>query len=948
MDTKGYESKSSVKVSFRKIRSMQKTVASLATVFFIFSGITVPTSFAAAANLPSDAKDQAVPVVSYDPAAPAPSASKSESLPPSGAAVQNPSALSSASTPQVTGTASVNLPLSFNVFASSSPNSTASATLNANGISIHFSNGSMIDSGTGGISYDDPATTGAVETIDLSKAGQLVLGLQGFVHTGTNAAGNSHDNSVWMTLQDAAGHTGSVLLSGVTTAQETVVSVDLGQFTGVDLQHVKSAKFSVDGYNVAGTWLNVHQVPSAWTCAASNSNYALKVELAVDYPQHGFVLKVQNLVTGAVKEVGSAPAAYGEISLFDVSPDGSTVVYYAHTNTAIPGYVAYGEVVRISDPSKSVSISGVLSGIVFENNGAVAVLSFLDKQVRVDTATLQYHISPAFLLVSTPQAMGTAAVNDIPLVPQGWTRAASNANYAFQLDAGDMNLSQQYRTETLKLQDLRTGTIQIIGHGQPLNRGLDFHDVSPDGTTMIYSIAESIRGTYDSPTIYIQKIADPLQKTTIDGEFASIVFNAERTAGLAVNTTYESGTIIQKTTTVRLRDLHVTSTVDAKLVRKGSSFVEYPAEKVLVQIERVASWLGNSYHCYLMVYDTTNGIDHMKLVSEDAFGDGEFITADVKLTSITTYNAQRIVSVAVDAPAAVDRTQYTYIVNVDSGKKLTLNGWAESVTYQGTQAIYNAVHLDDPERYGEKLAVRQVIVNLGTLTVVPAAPTVNATDPTAAGVVTLSGTKAADTSIYYSLDGGVTYKQLVAPGNSTSWSGKITLPVGTSKVLIQARKTVIVSGVSKVLSSETVSRKITYTAPKVAAPTVNATDPTAAGVVTLSGTKAAGTSIYYSLDGGVTYKQLVVPGDSTSWSGNITLPVGTSTVLIQARKTVTVSGVSKVISSAAVSRKITYTAPKTPSLPKPPSPSYRPFVVSGKNNIALPVGISQVLDQAKK
>ena len=124
-----------------------------------------------------------------------------------------------------------------------------------------------------------------------------------------------------------------------------------------------------------------------------------------------------------------------------------------------------------------------------------------------------------------------------------------------------------------------------------------------------------------------------------------------------------------------------------------------------------------------------------------------------------------------------------------------------------------------------------------------------ATVPTSAGVITLNGKKVANTSIWYSIDQGATYNQLVASGTAAYWSGNITLPVGITSIDIIAKKTVSISGVSTVISSASVNLgAITYAAPTVAIPTnVTVTAPTSAGVVTLKGAKAAST------DGGMAF-----------------------------------------------------------------------------------------------
>ena len=80
------------------------------------------------------------------------------------------------------------------------------------------------------------------------------------------------------------------------------------------------------------------------------------------------------------------------------------------------------------------------------------------------------------------------------------------------------------------------------------------------------------------------------------------------------------------------------------------------------------------------------------------------------------------------------------------------------------------------------------------------------------------------------------------------------------------------------------------TSPKVATPSeVTVTPPTSEGVITVSGTKTANTSLWYSKDGGVNYTQLTNSGAATTWYENIKLPVGGNIVKIVARTMVQVS-----------------------------------------------------------
>ena len=90
--------KHTMKCSFSTERLSHKATAFLTAVFFIFSGISAPISFAETASLTRDDRQQLVPVVSYDPLA---SATPADTAPvpeiPSGVAIRNTNPLSAAS-----------------------------------------------------------------------------------------------------------------------------------------------------------------------------------------------------------------------------------------------------------------------------------------------------------------------------------------------------------------------------------------------------------------------------------------------------------------------------------------------------------------------------------------------------------------------------------------------------------------------------------------------------------------------------------------------------------------------------------------------------------------------------------------------------------------------------------------------------------------------------------
>lgn len=123
--------------------------------------------------------------------------------------------------------------------------------------------------------------------------------------------------------------------------------------------------------------------------------------------------------------------------------------------------------------------------------------------------------------VSSPLSASTNKVNT-PEVPKGWTVAASNANYAFQIKvAGEnnflfvMDLKTGKTTELVKVQPSGTTPAQISS----------FYDVSPDGKNVVYGVTTGTSGT-----IFVESNdgksgnSRPAQQLVLGGKLQSISF----------------------------------------------------------------------------------------------------------------------------------------------------------------------------------------------------------------------------------------------------------------------------------------------------------------------------------------------------------------------------------------------------------------------------------------
>ncbi len=128
-------------------------------------------------------------------------------------------------------------------------------------------------------------------------------------------------------------------------------------------------------------------------------------------------------------------------------------------------------------------------------------------------------------------------------LPDGWTRAASNPNYALKLETSGLS-------QTLYLKNLQTWVDQTLinawGGGQYPLRIVSAYDVSSDGLAVIY-------GTTQPADIYVQSITTPIKKVRLPGELKSVEFLGEK----LVRINYVDGQGVNKTTAVDYNSMSI-------------------------------------------------------------------------------------------------------------------------------------------------------------------------------------------------------------------------------------------------------------------------------------------------------------------------------------------------------------------------------------------------------
>ena len=290
-----------------------------------------------------------------------------------------------------------------------------------------------------------------------------------------------------------------------------------------------------------------------------------------------------------------------------------------------------------------------------------------------------------------------------PPVPEGWTRSASNPNFAFQTTS--LN-----GYSTLNVQDLRTGTIQQLYSLQSPPNSYTGMDVSPDGKFVFFGV----KNNYTSPTqgwLRVQRMDDLSQKTDLEGILSEVRFLPNGDLSAITLTQFRNGTELGNVYTVNHTTLEATLT-NIKLVTQASAVLD---SGYLIIPEQIT--YSNTYQA--TIYDVSAGTSNLVKLDYEFFyyagpgGSGSYTEID----AYTTPEGRTIISVGILAVSgSTADASKTFIFDPMTKETLTFAGAVTAISYNestadGSIGCYSVTYQDG--------TTAVVYVNLKTLQIVP-------------------------------------------------------------------------------------------------------------------------------------------------------------------------------------------------------------------------------------
>ena len=244
-----------------------------------------------------------------------------------------------------------------------------------------------------------------------------------------------------------------------------------------------------------------------WTRSISNSNFVYRIyNTNSSNPMAGNeVLQVQDVRTLQALTVYNKPATEEDLwNIPDVSSDGKYMVFA--TRTMGSGSKAY--VYDLAGTAAAHEF--VMTTLAWVPNAPANPYHFTAAEIQIDMVNASTMTSVGVYKINTTTWQGVLSPN----VPTGWTRAASNANFALQVQTSGLS-------QVLVAKNLLTGAETKVATTPLLSKIGSRYDIAADGKTVFYSITKS-NGL--SGTAVAQSLTDPLKKATLSGIVTSVQF----------------------------------------------------------------------------------------------------------------------------------------------------------------------------------------------------------------------------------------------------------------------------------------------------------------------------------------------------------------------------------------------------------------------------------------
>jgi len=431
-------------------------------------------------------------------------------------------------------------------------------------------------------------------------------------------------------------------------------------------------------------------VPAGWTRAATNSNYAFQRRPdSQGLNNYLYLMDLNNPGNGRGFLVGGGSRVRHAPGIFDVSPDGRVVaVAYYEVGGAV-GSLSQVVFYRTADLLAGQQTGRLPIGpasaqsIRFENGDVIAEVNVRGPNYSrdgTDILTLTYTIA-------LDEIVGTSMLAP---VPDGWTRAATNPNYAFQVDY--QHLSPAASQSTLKLMNLATQTQRVLTTVQSPYAGLGSYDVSPDtvpGGAVVVFRTRDVHGHAHATTIQRIDGSQSITFSQVAGTDVPALPPAEiRFEGNTIQLQSQGplgSSVFQQNTSVSIQAGGFQTTATSfRVITPGASLVQDTAAHVTIQ-PTVHLEQPGYFTIYVFKAQSDGSLLYQtkQLITSDSNGEYQLV------------GAHQVPSGRTLAFAGVDANygKTSVIVDIDTGDTLRLTGaiTAFQPSEDGTQGVFTVI-----------------------------------------------------------------------------------------------------------------------------------------------------------------------------------------------------------------------------------------------------------------